>query len=67
MICVTCRAVVDFKLLLDCADEDPAIAIVKDHMRAAAMQVGVNLKQQDIGYEVQYMEPWLTAYHVPGV
>lgn len=65
MIRVTCRAVIEIKLLIDCADEDPAIAIVKDHMRAAAMQVGVNLKQLNIGYEVQYVEPWLTAYHVP--
>ncbi len=67
MIRVSCRAGLTFRLLLDCGDEDPAIEIVKRHMKAAAMNAALDLKRLDIGYEVDLEVDYLVAYGVaPG-
>ena len=65
MIRVASRAIIEFSLLVDCDKTDPAIAIVQEDMYKAAMQVALNLKQLNAGYEVRYLDPWLTAMHVP--
>ena len=65
MIQVSCRATIEFSLLVACDKTDPTIAIVQGDMHKAAMQVALNLKQLNAGYEVRYIDPWLTAYSVP--
>jgi hypothetical protein len=59
---VSCRAGLTFRLLLDCGDEDPAIEIVKRHMKAAAMNAALDLKRQDTGYDVELAVDYLVAY-----
>lgn len=65
MIRVSCRAGLVFRLLLDCKEEDPAIEIVKAHMKAAAMNAALDLKRQDIGYQVDLEVDYLVAYVEP--
>ena len=62
MIRVSCRAGLTFRLLLDCGDEDPAIEIVKRHMKAAAMNAALDLKRQDTEYDVELEVVYLVAY-----
>lgn len=62
MIRISCRANLCFSLLLDCKEEDEAIEIVKHHMKAAAMNAALDLKRQDIGYEVDLDVGYLVAY-----
>lgn len=61
---VSCRAGLVFRLLLDCKDTDPAIEIVKAHMREAAENAARDLKRLDIGYEVDLEVSYLVAYEV---
>jgi hypothetical protein len=65
MIRISCHAKLSFRLLLDCSETDPAIEIVKRHMNAAAMNAALDLKRQDIGYEVDLEVGYLVAYEAP--
>jgi len=65
MIRVSCRACLAFRLLLDCKEDDPAIAIVKRHMKAAAMNAALELKRLDTGYQVDLDVDYLVAYEEP--
>jgi len=60
---VSCRAGLTFRLLLDCKKTDPAIEIVKAHMKAAAMNAALDLKRLDTGYDVELEVDYLVAYH----
>ncbi len=64
MIRVSCRAGLVFRLLLDCGDEDPAIEIVKAHMKEAAENAARDLKRLDTGYQVDLEIDYLVAYEV---
>lgn len=66
MIQVSCRAALTCRLLLDCAESDPAVAIVKRHMKAAAMQAALELKRLDAGYEVDLDMDSFLSYRVDG-
>ena len=57
---VSCRAEVTFRKLLDCPDESGAIDIAKARMRAAAMQIASDLK--DEGFQVELSINYLVAY-----
>lgn len=62
MIRVSCNAQLRFRVLLDCAEEDEAVAIVKRHMHAAALQAALDMKRDgidtdlDVNYLVAYEE-----------
>lgn len=60
MIRVSCRAGLVFRKLLDVPEADEAIQIVKDRMRAAAMQVALDLRRD--GYEIDLEVDYLVAY-----
>lgn len=67
MVKVSCRAGLTFRLLLDCEETDPAVEIVKRHMKAAAMNAALELKRLDMGYETELEVDYLVAYGVaPG-
>lgn len=66
MIRVSCRAGLTFRLLLECDETDPAIAIVKHHMKAAAMNAALDLKRMDSGYQVDLDVGYLVAYEEAG-
>lgn len=57
MIRVSCKARLEFRVLLDCEEEDAAIAIVKRHMHAAALQAALEMKRDgiDSALEVDYL------------
>ena len=59
---VSCHAALEFRILLACSETDPAIEIVKRHMKAAAMNAALELKRLDIGYEVDLDVSYLVAY-----
>lgn len=65
MIAISCRAGLVFRLLLDCKEDDPAIEIVKDHMKRAAMNAALDLKRLDTGYEVDLDVDYLVSYEAP--
>lgn len=46
-----------FRKLLDCREEDEAINIVKERMKAAAMQVALDMRRDGyvVGLEVNYL------------
>jgi hypothetical protein len=60
MICVSCKACLTFRKLLDCPDEDDAIRIAKARMKAAAMQIALDLQAE--GYKVELEVDYLVAY-----
>lgn len=62
MIAISCRAGLSFRLLLDCQEDDPAIEIVKDHMKRAAMNAALDLKRLDERYEIDLSVDYLVAY-----
>lgn len=62
MINVSCRAGLVIRILLDCKEDDPAIEIVKAHMKAAAMNAALDLKRLDTGYQVDLEVDYLVAY-----
>lgn len=62
MIRISCRANLVFRLLLDCKEDDPAIEIVKRHMKAAAHNAALDLKRLDTGYEVDLEVDYLVGY-----
>lgn len=57
MIRVSCNARLRFRVLLDCKEEDEAIAIVKRHMHGAALQAALEMKRDgiDTDLEVEYL------------
>lgn len=57
MIRVSCRGQLVFRKLLDCREEDEAINIVKERMKAAAMQVALDMRRDGyvVGLEVNYL------------
>lgn len=63
MIRASCRASLVFRKLLDCEEEDSAIDVVKKRMKAAAMQVALDLKRD--GYEIELEIDYLVAYEEP--
>lgn len=60
MVRVSCRAGLVFRKLLDVPEEDAAIQIVKDKMKAAAMQVALDLRRD--GYAIDLKVDYLVAY-----
>lgn len=60
MIRVSCKARLEFRVLLDCNDEDEAIGIVKDHMGKAALQAALDMKRDGIDAELKV--EYLVAY-----
>ncbi len=60
MVRVSCRAGLVFRKLLDVPEEDAAIQIVKDRMKAAAMQVALDLLRD--GYELDLEVDYLVSY-----
>jgi len=62
LIAISCRAGLVIRILLDCKEDDPAIEIVKAHMKAAAMNAALELKRLDTGYEVDLKVDYLVAY-----
>lgn len=62
MIRVSCSARLSFRLLLDCQEDDPAIEIVKDHMKRAAMNAALDLKRLDDGYQVDLEIDYLVSF-----
>lgn len=63
MIRVSCRAELVFRKLLDCKEGDDAMAIVKDRMKAAAMQVALDMRRD--GYAIDLDVTYLVAYEEP--
>ncbi|MHB0973975.1 MAG: hypothetical protein ACYC0P_07010 [Thiobacillus sp.] len=63
MIRVSCRSEIAFRKLLDCNEEDDAIRIAKERMRAAAIQIASDLV--DDGYSVELDVNYLVAYEEP--
>lgn len=64
MIRVSCRAGLVFRKLLDVPEEDAAIQMVKDRMKAAAMQVALDLRRD--GYVIDLEVEYLVAYDEVG-
>lgn len=64
MICVSCRACIVFRKLVDRGDDDSAIRTVKDRMRAAALQAASDLR--DDGYAIELDVDYLVAYEASG-
>lgn len=64
MIRVSCRAGLVFRKLLDVPEEDAAIQMVKDRMKAAAMQVALDLRRD--GYALDLEVEYLVAYDEVG-
>lgn len=60
MIRVSCRAALVFRTLLARETEESAIQAVKDRMKAAAMQVALDLQRD--GYEIELEVDYLIAY-----
>lgn len=60
MIRVSCTASLKFSVLLDCNEEDEAIAIVKRHMHSAALQAALEMKRDGIDSEL--VVDYLIAY-----
>ena len=60
---VSCHVSLKFRVLLDCAEDDEAISIIKRHIHAAAMQAALEMKRDgidselDVNYLVAYEEP----------
>lgn len=63
MICVSCKANVVFRKRLDVDEEDEAIHITKERLRAAAMKIASDLV--DDGYSVEVDVNYLVAYEEP--
>lgn len=57
MIRVSCKARLEFRVLLDCKETDEAVDIVKRHMHAAALQAALDMQRDgiDASLEVDYM------------
>lgn len=57
MVRVSCKARLEFRVLLDCDESDEAVSIVKRHMHAAALQAALEMKRDgiDTDLEVEYM------------
>lgn len=60
MVRVSCKARLEFRVLLDCDEDDEAIAIVKSHMRAAALQAALEMKRDGIDTDLKV--DYLVAY-----
>lgn len=60
MIRISCHARLEFGVLLDCAEDDEAIAIVKRHMHGAAMQAALEMRRD--GIETLLEVDYLVAY-----
>jgi hypothetical protein len=60
MIRVSCKARLEFRVLLDCKEEDEAIDIVKAHMRAAVLQAALDMKRG--GIDAELTVDYLVAY-----
>lgn len=63
MICVSCRADLAFRKRLDVGEENEAISITKERLRAAAMKIASDLV--DDGYSVELDVNYLVAYEEP--
>lgn len=63
MIRVSCHAALEFSILLACSETDPAIEIVKRHMKDAAMNAALELKRLDTGYDVDLEVDYMVAYY----
>lgn len=61
---VACNAQLRFSVLLDCAEEDEAVAIVKRHMHAAALQAALEMRRDGIDTELDV--DYLVAYTESG-
>lgn len=57
MVRVSCKARLEFRVLLDCQETDEAVAIVKHHMHAAALQAALEMRRDgiDTGLKVDYL------------
>lgn len=57
MVRVSCNARLEFRVLLDCQENDEAVAIVKRHMHAAALQAALEMRRDgiDTDLEVDYL------------
>lgn len=60
MIRVSCKAQLEFRVLLDCGEDDEAIAIVKRHMHAAALQAALEMRRD--GIDTSLKVDYLVAY-----
>ena len=63
MIRVSCKAQLEFRVLLDCAEEDEAVAIIKRHMHAAALQAALEMRRD--GIDTTLYVDYLVAYEEP--
>lgn len=53
MVRVSCNARLEFRVLLDCDENDEAVSIVKRHMHAAALQAALEMKRDGIDTELK--------------
>ncbi len=63
MVRVSCKARLEFRVLLDCDENDEAVAIVKHHMHDAALQAALEMKRDGIDTElkVDYLVSYVEA------
>lgn len=61
MIRVTCKAHLEFSVLLDCDITDEAISIIKQHMHGAALQAALDMRRD--GIQTNLSVEYLVAYY----
>ena len=60
MMRVSCKASLEFSILLDCKEGEEPISIIKRHMHTAALQAALDMKRD--GIDTVLTVSYLVAY-----